>query len=127
MLIKVLNFIGWIISLFFLGLMLFGIFPNFNEDPSKHLSRTENILYQASCRSIWALALAFIIFSCCMNKGGLFNDIFCWSIWTPLSRLSFAAYLIHMEVIWWYQYQLEGTSYLKELNFVRKVRPFYLL
>jgi peptidoglycan/LPS O-acetylase OafA/YrhL len=98
--------------------MVFGLFPNFNEDKAKHLSRAENILYQGSSRSIWGAALAFIIFSCCMKRGGVFNEMFCWPIWTPLSRLSFAAYLIHVDVLSWYNYQLESPFYFKEIHFV---------
>ena len=51
--------------------MLFGIYPDYNGHP---LSRVENILYEATSKSIWAVALGFIIFSCAMDKGG--NDLF---------------------------------------------------
>lgn len=71
-----LNIIGWLVSLFSLALMLFGYWPNFETNPAKHLNRVENILYQSTSRIIWAAALAFIIFSCVMKKGGLLQIIF---------------------------------------------------
>ncbi len=54
-----------------MGLMLFGYWPNFQTDVTKHLNRVENILYQSTSRIIWSLGLSFIVFSCVMNKGGL--------------------------------------------------------
>ncbi len=65
------NIVGWILSLFSLGLMLFGYWPNLQTDETKHLNRVENILYQSTSKVIWSFGLSFIIFSCVMNKGGL--------------------------------------------------------
>ncbi len=101
--------------------MLFGTYPNLNANPANHLNRAENILYQASSRIIWALALGFVIFSCVMNGGGFVNDILSWTIWTPLSRLSFSAYLIHFNVINWYYGSQKNTIFYSELNFVIRI------
>lgn len=115
---KMLNIIGWLVSLFSLALMLFGYWPNFETNPAKHLNRVENILYQSTSRIIWAAALAFIIFSCVMKKGGFINDMLSWPVWTPLSRLSFSAYLVHMTVLTWYISIQEQTSFYQDINTV---------
>ncbi len=112
------NTLGWYLATFALGLMLFGVYPNYNVNPSNHLSRAENILYQAASRIIWSLALGFIIFSCVMKSGGFVNDMLTWRVWTPLSRLSFAAYLIHIDVLSWYYMSQEDTIVYSELNLV---------
>lgn len=113
---NILNFIGWFLALFTLGLMCFGTYPNFNANPSKHLNRVENILYQASSRILWSIALAWVVFACVMKKGGFLNDMLCLPIWTPLSRLSFCAYLIHWDILYWYFYSRETLVFVKELN-----------
>lgn len=102
---KVVNLMGWFISLFFIGLMVFGTYDNQNPNPVVHLNRAENILFQSTCRPIWAMALGFMIFSCTLGQGGIMNEMFSWQAWVPLSRLSFSAYLAHMSVIYWYNYQ----------------------
>ncbi len=66
--LKVLNIFLWIVALTLLGLMLFGLYPDFNGNP---LSRVSHILYQSSSRIIWAVALAYIIYSCQTSNGGL--------------------------------------------------------
>ncbi len=66
---KLANLFGWILSLFMMGLLIFGVYPDYNGK-GHPLSLTEHILYQATSRTIWGLAVAFIIFSCTTNKGG---------------------------------------------------------
>lgn len=110
------NIVGWYLALFSMGLMLFGLWPNFQANPANHLNKTENILYQATSRIIWAIGLGFVIFSCCMNKGGFINDILTWKIWTPLSRLSFAAYLVHLDILYWFIAQQRTQFFFNEIN-----------
>ena len=76
-----------------LGLITFGLYKG------DKLNKTTLILYQATTRNLWALSLGYIIFACAYSQGGVINDILCWKAWTPLSRLSFSAYLVHVNVI----------------------------
>ncbi len=110
--------IGWYISIFSMGLILFGTYPNLSTNPGNFLNKTENILYQASSRVIWSMGLGFIIFSCANGKGGFVNDFLCWKIWTPLARISFCAYLVHSTVLFWYLGQQLTLSYWQEINVV---------
>ena len=95
--------------------MLFGIYPNFNGNP---LTRVENILYQSTSRILWAFALGFIIFSCSMKKGGFVNDILCWTVWVPLSRLSFCAYLIHVQFLTYHTQVQEHNIFFQDIILV---------
>lgn len=111
--------ICWYVSIFSMGLMLFGVWPNFDfYNPANFLTKTQNILYQSTSRIIWCMGLGFIIFSCVNNKGGFVNDILCWKVWIPLSRLSFCAYLVHMNVLAWVLTQRYSLFYWQEINVV---------
>lgn len=54
-----------LLAIFVCGLMLFGIYSDFLNDP---LSKVSHILYQASSRSIWAISLSYIIYYCLNSK-----------------------------------------------------------
>ena len=116
--------------------MVFGIYPNLTSHP---LNLTTNILYQASSRNVWALALGFIIYSCVVNGGKLINlfnylNIFQLNefyfvigfidkflslpIWTPLSRLSFSLYLIHYTILTYYIAVLDKPFHLQDISIV---------
>lgn len=82
--------------LILIALMLFGLYPDFNNNP---LSKVSHILYQATCKFIWAIGLSYIIFACLNKQGGIVNQILCMKIWVPLSKLSFSAYLVHLTVL----------------------------
>ena len=53
-----------------MGILLFGLYPDYEEGDGHGLTKVEHILYQSSCRALWAVALAFVVFSCTMGKGG---------------------------------------------------------
>ena len=66
-------------------------------------------------RLAWGFSLAWVIFSCtkvaiessiwlryaviCQGYGGPVNDFLSWSVFAPLSRLTYCCYLIHIEVL----------------------------
>lgn len=112
---KIVNLVGWFISLFTLGLMLFGLYPDYHT-PENPLNLTEHILYQATSRTIWGVALAFIVFSCAMDKGGMINDMLSWPVWVPLSKLNFCAYLIHVEFIQFYNRTQEQPPFFQNIT-----------
>ena len=53
-----------------MGILLFGLYPDFEEGVGHGLNKAVHILYQSSSRALWAMALAFMVFSCTMGKGG---------------------------------------------------------
>ncbi|CAF0932692.1 unnamed protein product [Brachionus calyciflorus] len=109
------NILLWLVSLATLGLMLFGIYPNLNGDP---LSLTANILYQASSRIIWAVGLSYVIFACVTSHGGFINKILGWSVWVPLSRLSYCLYLFHTVVLLYYNSVQDHPIHMQDSNFI---------
>jgi len=59
------------------------------------LTKLENIFYITFSRLVWGIGLALIVFSCHNGYGFFVNSFLSMKIWTPLSRMTFNAYLIH--------------------------------
>ncbi len=55
----------------------------------------ENIIYIDFSRFIWAGCLALIVFACHNGYGWFINSFLSMSMWTPLARMTFNAYLVH--------------------------------
>ena len=62
-------------------------------------SKFENIAYVTFSRFGWTIALALIIFACHNGYGWFINSFLSMKIWTPLSRMTFNAYLMHPIVL----------------------------
>lgn len=52
-------------------------------------------LYESCKRVAWASAVAWIIFACMNDSGGIVNKFLCLPVWLPISRLSYCIYLLH--------------------------------
>ncbi|KAI1298158.1 Nose resistant to fluoxetine protein 6 [Halotydeus destructor] len=57
-------------------------------------------LYGGSHRLAWSLAVSWVIFACASGHGGAVDSFLSWKLFTPLSKLSFAVYLLHFIVLW---------------------------
>ena len=65
------NLLGWMISIALIGLEIFVIYgPQLNTFTPKPWPRINHIMYETTQRTVWAIALGFMIFSCAMGKGG---------------------------------------------------------
>ncbi|RWS29240.1 Nose resistant to fluoxetine protein 6-like protein [Leptotrombidium deliense] len=52
-------------------------------------------IYAAFSRTVWSLAMSWIVYACYLGRGGIVHDVLCWSVFRPLSKISYMAYLIH--------------------------------
>jgi peptidoglycan/LPS O-acetylase OafA/YrhL len=59
------------------------------------LSDAENVSYYMFSRFVWGVGLALMVFACHNGYGWVINDFLSMKFWIPLSRLTYAAYLIH--------------------------------
>jgi ABC-type uncharacterized transport system permease subunit len=80
---KYIKILGSFLSIF-VGLMcLFVAYPDSIRVPG--LSRSAIVAYVSLSRPLWSIVIGWIIFLCCINQGGIINNILAWSIWSPFS------------------------------------------
>lgn len=84
-------------------------------------------LYDAFGRVGWAIALCYIIFACIHNYGGPINWLLAFPLWQPLSRISYAIYLLHFPVILVTMATMKTSLYFSELNAVSFVQFEYFI
>ncbi|CAF1462433.1 unnamed protein product [Adineta ricciae] len=101
--------LGTIISLAFISICLFASYPDSIHVPG--LSRSESVTYVTFSRTLWSIAIGWLLFLCSTNQGGIVNKILSWPIWFPFARLNYSCYLIHATII-----------YMMIFN---QTRPFY--
>ncbi|KAL1473480.1 hypothetical protein MTO96_038636, partial [Rhipicephalus appendiculatus] len=55
----------------------------------------------ASChRLVWALCIGWLVFACISDHGGFVNSVLSSPLLVPLSRLSYAVYVLHVPIVW---------------------------
>ncbi len=80
------------------------------------LSKAENVLYMTFSRFSWGVGLAFIIFACHNGYGGLINTFLSLKMWTPLARMTYNAYLVHLIIIQIVYGQLQSAIHLTDIT-----------
>ena len=83
---------GWIVST---CIILTACFITWNWNRGFYPSQITGAIYAASFRSLWALAMAWIVVACHSGHGGVVSTILNWIPFVPMSRVSYTAYLIH--------------------------------
>ncbi|KAI6198377.1 Nose resistant to fluoxetine protein 6 [Aphelenchoides fujianensis] len=84
--------VGWALATIAGFWALYGLYPSLQgyHWPFYHL------FYGATHRTVFSLALGWLIYACHTGIGGPFNAILSMRALLPLSSLSYSAYLIHM-------------------------------
>ncbi|XP_070564969.1 nose resistant to fluoxetine protein 6-like [Ptychodera flava] len=96
---KVINFLCWLAAWAIALAVLYGLYGTLH---GVVLSRPVDIFYMAVCRTAWGVAIGWLTFACLTGNGGPINSILAWKAWIPISRLTYAAYLVHPMVIFIY-------------------------
>lgn len=78
-------------------------------------------------RTVWAIAVCYIIFACTHNYGGLVNAFLSHPLWQPFSRISYSTYLLHYPVMIARMSNLTPSSYFSELTVVRLLPSHFLV
>lgn len=110
---KVINLLGWIISLAIMATVIFANYPL--VQPTKNLPALDHALYESLSRVAWSIALCYIIFACVHNYGGPVNWFLSHPLWQPLSRLCYAIYLIHFPVVMLFQGTIKTSPQFSEM------------
>ena len=114
---KLITSTGWISAVIGGLTVVFGPWRVFSEN-AQFFSPVERGLYAACHSFVWASAVAWVIYACHYKRGGIVNTILSWPVWTPLARLTFAAYLLHFEVIYTYTFLQETAIHYQTTVFV---------
>lgn len=88
--------LGWIVSsVAMIGVLFIPLSWSQGVDPGPEIAG----LYQGLHRSVWALAVAWVVFACVTGRGGLVNSILTARWMVPISRLGFGMYLLQIPLI----------------------------
>lgn len=75
---------------------------------------------------LWSLANAFLVYQCVIHSGKLAIARFLSAkIFQPLSRLSFALYLVHLMTIWYNVYQTRTPINSSAMNEIVSEKCFF--
>jgi len=94
---KIIRAVWWLISLGGIALCVYIPYDATKEGGifSSSWTPIQRAIYETLCKSGWAICLGWIIFASNTNCRGPIGDVLSWPGWAPLSKLTYAAYLIH--------------------------------
>nr|XP_043867843.1 O-acyltransferase like protein-like [Solea senegalensis] len=107
--------LGWFCTIFLMA-VVFGLAFALRETPD--YPSVPHALYQGLHRTVWALAIVWIIVACEEGYGGLIKSVLSLGFWIPISNISFAAYLFHPIVISLHNGVQENTFHFTVFNFM---------
>ena len=93
---EVVNIIMWQVAFLSAFAVVYGLY---DARVTSEISLFSATMYNTFQRIAWNCSVAWVIFSCVKGYGGIVNDFLSWSFFAPLARLTFCAYLIHMNLI----------------------------
>ena len=109
--------IGWCICTATGIAVVWGLYY-YNSHPGTEMNLTASVFYYSLNRTVWGVCLAWIVIACVAEKGGPVRQILSWTIWAPLGRLTYAAYLVHPIIIMVYYDNFLSTLHFTDLTMV---------
>ena len=100
------NIFGWEVAFLAGFAVVYGLYDVRKTHQTTLFAAT---MYNTFQRIAWNGALAWVIFSCAKGYGGIINEFLSWSVFAPLSRLTFCTYLIHMNIIFMFASSVLGS------------------
>lgn len=85
----------WIFAISVLVSVILGFFPFQQSENYFKISNVVNASYNALHRSCWAIAIAWVIFSCHNGDGGIIREFLSHSFFKPFAKMSLSVYLTH--------------------------------
>ena len=82
---------------------VWGALAIFGALAAPNWSRAQLTAYFSLTYAAWAVSLGAICFYFFSGRGGVVQRVMAWPGFTPLARLTFTAYLVHIPIIsWWF-------------------------
>ncbi|XP_033764070.1 uncharacterized protein LOC117345175 [Pecten maximus] len=103
--------IGWM-SAIVVGVFVVYISYTKYQPELEEWNRNMEAAYEALGRPLWCLCVAWVIYACFTGRGGLINVFLSWRGFLPLSRLTFAVYLVHPIWMVFYMYTDRSLIYI---------------
>ncbi|XP_018496029.2 nose resistant to fluoxetine protein 6 [Galendromus occidentalis] len=106
---KLVEVTGWILTAIgMLGVLFVTKNWGTGDLPAQWVSAT----YTSTHRTIWAAGLAWIVFTCTTGRGGIVNHILSYPAVVPISRLSYAMYIMHVPFIWHRMWTIDERTHI---------------
>lgn len=97
--------------------MTTAVFANYPlQQPNSVSTPLHYGLYDALSRVAFSSAVCYIIFACIQQSGGPVNTILSHRLWRPLSKLSYAIYMVNFSVIIVTMASAKTPPYFSELS-----------
>lgn len=97
---KVVVALGWLLTAGTGLSIVYGLYGPVSE--MRKIDTDVSAFYNAVHRPLWSVCIAWVIVACTCGYGGPVTAFLDWSAFLPLSRLTYAMYLVHYSVINWY-------------------------
>ncbi|XP_072178868.1 nose resistant to fluoxetine protein 6-like [Diadema setosum] len=78
---------------------MFGAVYGIWSSHDRYIEQWESVIYLSFSRFAWGLAICWIIFACLFGYGGPIGSLLEMSLWVPLAKLTYCAYLIHLVIV----------------------------
>jgi len=71
----------------------------------------EAVSYTSLARLSWSIGIAWVIFACATGNGGFVDTILSWPPFTPLARLTYCCYLLHLHIMYYFFFSRKDVMY----------------
>ncbi|XP_037067998.1 nose resistant to fluoxetine protein 6-like [Pollicipes pollicipes] len=112
--------LGWIVA-FAIGISVVYGMTGYQMPWDPQPSKAVAVTYGGLHRFAWGLAVSWVIFACVTGYGGFVNMLLSYPGFIPLSRLTYAGYLIHINVLFVADVSMKGTMYVDVVRLVYRL------
>ncbi|XP_059353377.1 nose resistant to fluoxetine protein 6-like [Daphnia carinata] len=109
---------GWVMATLTGMAVTYGMTPYLNGNTVPVINPIVQVSYGVLHHSAWALVIGWVVFACTHGYGGFLHQFLSWKFFLPLSRLSYAVYLLHLHYMFAYLSHMRKPVYMSEYIYV---------